>query len=580
MDIKLKSKNNISLIIILTLIVFSLLVSLYFISFRIVVSQILNRADSDTNNLISLIEKYDSTELAIDNFNSSRDLEIVIVDENYQVLESSRDIFRSSFFSTNITGAKSEGVAYSFIKTDIGKKLALIYSKKGFYKGDLIIVSIEYPFISYLELKNIFVLFLLLSFLIIAFDTYFITVMYINSYILNLNRFVKTNQIYNDLNNDDLKLPLNSENKEVLRLIETLNSYKAKYDAILENDKNRFSKINSFLSNIPTGILVIDNDGKISLMNEKVHFFLSLSKRQILEPANTKGLEQIFEIWEKVVEDQKIRINDIEINNKILEIESHPMIDKYSPYEFIGVLFLIRDVTKIRELDNMKNDFVSNVSHELRTPLTIISGFAQTLKNENIDNEDRELCIDSINSEVEKLTTLISELLKLSKIDKAFKNVKHTFFNPTEIIKEQVALFFTKANEKNINIQFELENKMECVLLSNELYYRQIFNNLLDNAIKYSKDDSSIIIREAIDNEFYSFSIEDHGIGISNDEIDKIFDRFYRIEKSRNSEIAGSGLGLSIVKQFVNALAGEIEVSSKLGLGSTFTIKIKRNNDV
>ncbi|MDC7251045.1 MAG: hypothetical protein PQJ49_14140, partial [Sphaerochaetaceae bacterium] len=113
-------------------------------------SQILNRADSDTNNLISLIEKYDSTELAIDNFNSSRDLEIVIVDENYQVLESSRDIFRSSFFSTNITGAKSEGVAYSFIKTDIGKKLALIYSKKGFYKGDLIIVSIEYPFISYL----------------------------------------------------------------------------------------------------------------------------------------------------------------------------------------------------------------------------------------------------------------------------------------------------------------------------------------------------------------------------------------------------------------------------------------------
>ncbi len=576
----MKSKNKLTLIIILSVTVFSLLVSLYFISFRIIVSQILNRADSDTNNLIALIEKYDSTDFAIEDFNNSRDLEIVIVDENYQVLDSSLDISRSRYFSTNITGAKSEGVAYSFIKKDIGKKLALIYSKKGYYKKNLIIVSIEYPFISYLEFKNIFVLFLLLSFLIIALDTYLITVMYINSYILNLNRFVKTNHVYNDLNNDDLKFSINSDNEEVLRLIETLNTYKAKYDAILENDKKRFSKVNSFLSNIPTGILVIDNDGKISLMNEKVHSFLSLTKRQILKPTNTKGLEQIFEIWTKVVEDQKIRIKDVKINDKILEIESLPMIDKYSPFEFIGVLFLIRDVTKIRELDNMKNDFVSNVSHELRTPLTIISGFAQTLKNQNIDNEDREICIESINSEVEKLSSLISELLQLSKIDKTPSNEQNAFFNPTEIIKEQVAFYFTKASESNIKIQLELDMKRECELFSNELYFRQIFNNLLDNAIKYSRDNSIIIIREKIDNIFYSFEVEDNGIGIDSDEIDKIFDRFYRIEKSRNREIAGSGLGLSIVKQFLEALGGQIEISSKLGVGSTFTVKIKRNNNV
>lgn len=573
----MKSKNKITIITILSIISISLLVSLYFISFRTIVLQILDRGESDSNNLVGLVEKLDSVDNAVINFNNSRDLEIIVVDSNYQVLKSTASTLRTQVFSNNITHAKSEGSAYSFIKRDTGKSLSLIYSKRGIFKGEIIVVSIEYPFISYHEFKQILISIIILSLLIIIFVTYLITAIYLNSYMFNLNRFVEANHVYNELNNRDLELTTSSDNKEVIKLIETLNTFKKKYDAILENDKKRFSKINSFLSNVPTGIIVIDNNREISLMNEKVNSLLKIDKRQIIHHNNIRGFDHIYSLWEKVIKDKKTRLEDISVDEKILEIEARAMIDRYSPYEFIGVLFLVRDVTKVREISNVKDDFVSNVSHELRTPLTIINGFAQALNNKNISDEDKSICIDSINSEVKKLSFLITELLHLSKVDHQKETDKLVQFNPFEIIKDQIAVYSHKALEKNISIQLELDDKVECNLFTNEVYFRQIINNLLDNAIKYSNSNSKIIIRESLNSDDYIFSITDYGIGIETEYIGNIFDRFYRVEKSRNSEIAGSGLGLSIVKLFLEAIGGTIQVDSELGKGSTFTINIKRN---
>ena len=154
--------------------------------------------------------------------------------------------------------------------------------------------------------------------------------------------------------------------------------------------------------------------------------------------------------------------------------------------------------------------------------------------------------------------------------------IKRKIFNPFEIVKQQVAFFSNKALEKNINIQISNDSKIQCDLLSNLIYFRQIINNLIDNAIKYSPINTQILITENLSDDNYIFSIKDEGLGISKTDQEKIFDRFYRVEKSRNSEIAGSGLGLSIVKLFLEAIGGEIKVSSEIGRGSTFIVKIKR----
>lgn len=545
-------------------------------SFRTVVSNIIERADSDTNNIIGLIDDYNSVDLAVNNFNKSRNLEIIIVDNNYQVLKSTASTLRTQYFSNNITYAKLEGSAYSFIKKDIGRSLSLVYSKRGFLENEIIVISIEYPFYMYNEFKQILLTIIILSILLIFVDTYLIASIYINSYILDLNKFVKNNNIYNSIDYHNMEFSSPSDNSEVIRLIETLNSFKKQYDSILDNDKKRFSTINSFLSNIPTGIMIIDSNKEITLMNERVNLLLNIRKREIINTKNIKGLDRIYKIRDCVVNDNKIRIEDIVISDKIIEIEAMPLLDKYSPYELIGVLFLFRDVTEIREISMIREDFVSNVSHELRTPLTIISGFSQALLNKEIDEEDKKICIDSINNEVKKLTTLTNELLQLSQVENSEIKNKKEIFNPFEIVKQQVALFSKKAVEKNINIQISKDTKVQCDLLSNLIYFRQIINNLIDNALKYSPINTHVLINEYLSDEYYIFSIKDEGFGIDKKDQDKIFDRFYRVEKSRNSEIAGSGLGLSIVKLFLEAIDGEISVSSELSKGSTFIVKIKR----
>ena len=394
-------------------------------SFRTVVSNIIERADSDTNNIIGLIDNYDSVDLAVNNFNKSRNLEIIIVDNNYQVLKTTASTLRTQYFSNNITYAKLEGSAYSFIKKDIGRALSLVYSKRGFLENEIIVISIEYPFYMYNEFKQILLTIIILSILFIFVDTYLIASIYINSYIFDLNKFVKNNNIYNSIDYHNMEFSSSSDNSEVIRLIETLNSFKKQYDSILDNDKKRFSTINSFLSNIPTGIMIIDSNKDITLMNERVNFLLNIRKREIINTKNIKGLDRIYKIRDIVVNDNKIRIEDIVISDKIIEIEAMPLLDKYSPYELIGVLFLFRDVTEIREISMIREDFVSNVSHELRTPLTIISGFSQALLNKEIEEEDKKICIDSINDEVKKLTNLTNELLQISQVENSeIKNKK------------------------------------------------------------------------------------------------------------------------------------------------------------
>ena len=323
------NKTKITIIIFLSVVAFALLISLYYISFRTVINQILDRGNSDTNNIIGLIEEKGSIQEAVEYFNNNRDLEIIIVNNNYQVLYSTASTLRTQYFSNNITFAKSEGVAYSFIKKDVGRALSIIYSKRGNFNGEKIVLSIEYLFISYEEFKRLIFTFIILIVLIVIIDTYFITLSYINSYIFDLNEFVKNKHIYNEFyEENEFSLLNDNSSSEVGKLLNTIKRFRKKYDAILENDSYRFSRINSLLANVPSGILIIDSDKEISLMNDMVNKLLKIDKRQIIHSKEIKNLKDIYEIWDYVSQERKIKVEDIKIRKQILEVEAIPLNDK------------------------------------------------------------------------------------------------------------------------------------------------------------------------------------------------------------------------------------------------------------
>ena len=217
----------------------------------------------------------------------------------------------------------------------------------------------------------------------------------------------------------------------------------------------------------------------------------------------------------------------------------------------------------------MRSQFVANVSHELKTPLTSIKGFAETLKYVE-DDETRQKFLDIINKESERLTRLINDILVLSKIESEGIGEEMEFF-PNSEIEDVVHMVTAVAEEKNINIKVEQSNIN--LLYGDKDKFLQLVLNLVENGVKYSNEEATVIIRSYSEDKYYMIEVEDNGIGIPEEDLPHIFERFYRVDKARKS--GGTGLGLAIVKHIVKCFNGEIKISSKLGVGSKFIVKIK-----
>ena len=217
----------------------------------------------------------------------------------------------------------------------------------------------------------------------------------------------------------------------------------------------------------------------------------------------------------------------------------------------------------------MRTQFVANVSHELKTPLTSIKGFAETLRIVE-DYETREKFLDIINKEAERLTRLINDILVLSKIESNFVCDVEEFL-PGKVIEEALDVAKKTNTEKEFNIEFS-DDSSEFILGDRDRFY-QMCLNLIENALKYSKEDGgNVDISSYNEGSYYYLKVKDDGIGIPKEDISRIFERFYRVDKSRKK--GGTGLGLAIVKHIVKTFNGEIHVESELGKGTTFEVKI------
>jgi two-component system phosphate regulon sensor histidine kinase PhoR len=241
-----------------------------------------------------------------------------------------------------------------------------------------------------------------------------------------------------------------------------------------------------------------------------------------------------------------------------------------------GAIAVFHDISRLKELEKIRQDFVANVSHELRTPLTTIKGYTETLLEGAMKEEVAPQFLQVIQKHADRLTKIVEDLLMLSKVESKEFYLKWERLPLSELIDDVLDFVKEAAEKKKISISRSIIlSPLEVI--GDRIYLEQVFINLLDNAIKYTHETGEISI-SALEKEQGEIQvmIKDNGIGIPKEDLSRIFERFYRVDKGRSQELGGTGLGLSIVKHIIQAHGGRVWADSKLGEGSTFYIALPR----
>ncbi|MGN1385491.1 MAG: two-component system histidine kinase PnpS [Bacillus sp. (in: firmicutes)] len=336
----------------------------------------------------------------------------------------------------------------------------------------------------------------------------------------------------------------------------------------------------TLIENIGSGVMLIDSKGYITLMNKTYKQLFNVSSNdylyhlyyEVLQYEDVSHLiEEIF-ITEKSVKRQLVL--SLQIERKYFEVYGAPIIGNVD--EWKGIVLVFHDITELKRLEQMRQDFVANVSHELRTPITSIKGFSETLLDGDLKNEKiiRDF-LTIILKESERMQALIQELLELSKIENQEFKLSLTKVDLNNIISEIGTMFNRKAEMKDINLEVKL-SEMPIVIDADPYRLKQIFINLISNAINYTPTGGKVTVFVS-QNEKYAFvEVKDTGVGIEKDEIPRIFERFYRVDRARSRNSGGTGLGLAIVKHLVEAHKGYITVESERGKGTSFNVKLRK----
>ena len=283
----------------------------------------------------------------------------------------------------------------------------------------------------------------------------------------------------------------------------------------------------------------------------------------------SKNMKSIEKQWDNYFEELKVDINDDEGNILV----GYAYIGHYASTYYMENDDLINSINKLsnelNDQENLRKQLTGDIAHELRTPLTSIKGHLDAIIVGIWEPTNERL--NSINEEVKRITNLVDELRKLAKFDSGKDNLNKEIVNLKNYIKSIAYNYEGKALEKNIVIKYQLEN-IEALIDKEK--FAQVIINILSNAIKYNNGNNAIYIKVFKKNNSINISIKDSGIGIPKSEYKNIFERFYRLDKSRGANEKGAGVGLTIAKSIVNAHGGEIEVYSEINKGSEFIISL------
>lgn len=364
------------------------------------------------------------------------------------------------------------------------------------------------------------------------------------------------------------------------KLQNDINQLTAKLEEGTDVVISEVAKLETVLSSMVEGVMVTDGKGRIVLMNPAIRkLFLVDSPPEgkiSLEVVRNTEVQNIVSTLLKG--EQKLRTEEILVylpEEKVLKVNG-AIVMKDRKIE--GSVLVFHDITELRRLERIRQDFVANVSHELRTPISSIKGYSETLLEGAIEDKDNAKdFISIIYKESNRLAKLIDDLLNLSKIE---SNGMKMVFLPVDVlsvINRIVSIIDKQAKLKSISIRIDALSGLRKVL-ADETRLSQVILNLLDNAIKYTHENGVITITVlSRDVKFIQVDVSDTGIGIPEKDLPRIFERFYRVDKARSRELGGTGLGLSIVKHIIHAHGGEVWVKSEPGKGSTFSFTIPKD---
>ena len=364
---------------------------------------------------------------------------------------------------------------------------------------------------------------------------------------------------------------------EIDELSQTLNTLSLKIQKNTKELDIKYIEQQAVLASMQEGVLAIDKKQQIIQINRAAMLILEINN---LDDTDSRIIQQhirfsnLQNFIKKILLTKKQATKDMTLNAssiKSVQVTGSPLTNEKGVN--IGALIVMRDITDLRKLEEVRTDFVANVSHELKTPITSIKGFIETLSSDDFEhNKETKKFLEIIRQQSNRLNTIVDDLLTLSRIERKEEHIVFDLFPLENIIKNSIALCHHQAEKKNIKIKMNCDSNSEIKV--NSALLEQALVNLIINAIQHSNSNTTISLIGQMKDKKIIISVQDEGIGIEKKHHTRLFERFYRIDSSRSRNDGGTGLGLSIVKHIVNAHKGEISLESEIGKGSIFTIKI------
>jgi len=353
-------------------------------------------------------------------------------------------------------------------------------------------------------------------------------------------------------------------NDELKDLAESFNEMTIKMQNMFQHLANQKEEFNTIISSIEEPLFVLKKDGTVKLCNE--------SFKRIADNRELKGgyfweycrSPELDDIVKKVKLERKHHLEEIKIKDRFY-LCSFTFLNQTEE-----IVIILQDITRFKQLETLKKEFIANISHELRTPLTAIKGFIETLEEEEHIQNVRYL--EAIKRHTNRLMNIVNDILVLSELEKEGIRLEKEDVNLIDLTENILKIFEQRIKEKGLSIVLNAQENIRPIK-ADSFRLEQMLINLMDNAIKYTEK-GTITISINQDEDICMITVEDTGIGIPESSIPRIFERFYTADKSRSKKLGGTGLGLSIVKHIVLLHKGSIDVQSSFGKGTKFTIKL------
>jgi two-component system, OmpR family, phosphate regulon sensor histidine kinase PhoR len=379
--------------------------------------------------------------------------------------------------------------------------------------------------------------------------------------------------------NFKVNMPAKDRKGELAKVSFALNKMAEKLDELFQRVAFEKGQLQAVLSSMNEGVMLLSTKGKIMLVNDALSEMFELKgnpiDRQYWEVLRNKDINELIE---NVFRSNKNSKKEISIfypreRNYLVNVRTLDYPEKV-------LIFVVFDITDFKSLEKIKADFIANVSHELRTPLTAIKGYTETLEEEAYENrEDRRHFLGIIKRHTDRLINIVSDLLVLSEIESkeslSLEMSKSDFedVDLNEVVKSSYESLRRKVSEKNLQIEINVKEGIPGIK-GNRFLLEQMLINLIDNAVKYTPERGRVTISAYSEDSNINLEISDTGIGIPKENLNRIFERFYRVDNTRSRKLGGTGLGLSIVKHIAIIHNGKIDVESEVGKGSRFLITL------